>query len=119
MSRKAERRLEIARLRQEGRSAFLAGKHIQTCPQAYMGTMNRGHWVEGYLSAEREAPSTQHEEALEVVQRPEFWCRARLFLALAAAKEKGVLAECLDEMDVNALEVGRIFQHLDAYWRRK
>jgi ribosome modulation factor len=120
MSRKDDRKKEIERLREEGRQAFLAGKHIQTNPYASHHSMDTYQWRIGYREAEFAARDTTapHEEALEVVQRPEFWCRARLFLALSAAKEKGVLAECLDEMDVDALEVSRIFKHLDAHWRK-
>jgi ribosome modulation factor len=50
--RRDVRKLEIARCRQEGRDAFAAGKHIQTCPYGHMDMM---HWVDGWVAARDEA----------------------------------------------------------------
>lgn len=51
----ARRRGEIERLREEGREAFLAGRHIQTVPRQYIGTMDRYQWESGYQQAKDEA----------------------------------------------------------------
>ncbi len=59
------------------------------------------------------------DKALAVVSRPEFWCRAKLFRALEAARQKGVLAECLDEMEVPGSEVNRIIDHVEHHWKEK
>lgn len=49
--RKKERRAEIAVLREEGRQAFFAGRHIQTVPKAYLRTENRYQWEQGWRIA--------------------------------------------------------------------
>ena len=49
--RKAERRAEIARLREEGAEAARAGRPVETCPQRYLRTENKTHWVRGYWTA--------------------------------------------------------------------
>jgi len=49
--RKTERRKEIAALVEEGRVAYLAGRHRQTNPYRYC---NMDHWLKGYDIAETE-----------------------------------------------------------------
>lgn len=58
----------------------------------------------------------ESDQAFELVKRPDFWCRARLFHALRAAQQSGVLEEVLDEMDIPAHTKERIHQHLELYW---
>jgi hypothetical protein len=57
------------------------------------------------------------EWAFDVVRRPEFWCRAKLFQALEAAHQKGVLEECLSEMDIPDDVAERIAAHLIEHWK--
>lgn len=58
MKRKYERRLEIAQLREEGRRAALAGRHIQTNPYRYM---NGVHWISGHLRGQEELAEARRE----------------------------------------------------------
>jgi hypothetical protein len=57
------------------------------------------------------------ERALGVVSRPEFWCRSKLFQALEGARAKGVLEECLGEMDVPDDVTEKILEHLEQHWQ--
>jgi|SRR4051812_39792278 hypothetical protein len=61
--------------------------------------------------------SDEMERALDIVSRPEFWCRAKLFIALQAAQQKGVFRECFEEMEIEDSEVARIEAHLEKHWR--
>jgi hypothetical protein len=58
------------------------------------------------------------ERAYDVVRRPEYWCRAKLFTALEAARVKGVLREVLDEMEISTQQADAIERHLVKHWRR-
>lgn len=66
---------------------------------------------------ETQVTPEQHERALEIVTQPQFWCRAKLFRVLAAAKEKGVLEECLSEMELPDTTIAFINRHLDQWWK--
>jgi hypothetical protein len=57
------------------------------------------------------------DKANSVIRWPEFWCRAKLFTALEAAKEKGVLRECLEEIDIPPAQVDWIERWLDLHWK--
>lgn len=59
MSSKA-RRDEIKRLICEGWDARVAGTNYQNCPSKYIGTMDRIHWQEGWIQADR---ATNFEES--------------------------------------------------------
>jgi len=63
--------------------------------------------------------SDDMDKALDVISRPEFWCRAKLFRALEAARQKGVLIECLDEMDVRHEAAHAIICHVEQHWKEK
>lgn len=52
----ARRRAEVRRVREEGRQAFLAGKHRETNPYSPIST-DRHQWWVGYDDAEEK----QHE----------------------------------------------------------
>ena len=46
------RRKIIAQLREEGRAAYHAGRHVQTNPHKYMDALQ---WHQGYVDAQHEA----------------------------------------------------------------
>lgn len=48
MRRKDVRKMEIKQVREEGRSAALAGKSIHSCPRDYLHNCNRPHWEEAF-----------------------------------------------------------------------
>lgn len=59
MSRRDDRKKEITVLIEEGRQAALAGRHRQTCPQEYIGSMNRVHWLNGHADGTRELRASE------------------------------------------------------------
>lgn len=61
MSRKDDRKKEIAALRDEGYAAFEAGKSPAACPRAYRHTMNILHWMRGYDEARADSAIVTEE----------------------------------------------------------
>lgn len=57
-----ERRKRVVVVRDEGRAAFAAGKHMQSCPYK-TGYPDWGQWQRGYDEAAREAEHNQQEQA--------------------------------------------------------
>lgn len=57
---KQRRKAQVADIREEGAEAYRQGRHVQSIPQAYIGTMNRYQWEQGYWDAKAE------DEAREV-----------------------------------------------------
>jgi len=53
------RRLEIKRLRMEGKVAFEAGKSSNNCPYGSPFTPNAGQWLRGYREAELNLKETK------------------------------------------------------------
>ena len=65
--------------------------------------------------------SDKNDIALEMIGKPEFWCRAKLFRSLRAAQKAGVLDIVLNEFDEfddddrdKIIEI--INEHLRIYW---
>jgi hypothetical protein len=58
------------------------------------------------------------ELALNIIARPEFWCRAKLFRALEAARVGGVLDKALSEAGVPDQVIDVFEQHLVRHWGR-
>lgn len=55
-----ERRVEIARLREEGRAAYEAGRHVQTCPYK---EADRFQWESGWYGAQEDQRAQAGEVA--------------------------------------------------------
>lgn len=59
---KLYRKKEIEQIYNEGYKAAKVGKHIQSCPQRYLYSMDRYHWETGHKSFENESVKEAGDE---------------------------------------------------------
>lgn len=67
------------------------------------------------MIAKRHTPDDA-DVANEMIAQPSFWCRARLFRALSAARASGVLKQVMEEMRLPDDMQDLLVTHLQLYW---
>lgn len=75
--------------------------------------------IRGEAPPAKPTPATPNDSAtaLAMIKRPAWWCRAKLFIALNAARRVGVLEECLEEVDgLSGEMIQKIVRHLHTHW---